>query len=64
MFQMKEQDKTPEEQIHNMEISNLPKKEFEAMTIKLIQELGKRKDAQKEKLQEVYNRENIMTKHS
>ena len=45
---MKEQDKTPEEQLRDMEIGNLPEKELKAMIIK-IQELRKRMDAQSEK---------------
>ena len=52
MFQTKEQDKTPEEHL-----GNLPKKEFRVMSIKMIQELGKRMDAQSKKLQEVFNKE-------
>ena len=40
MFQTKEQDKTPE-QLSEMEIGNLPLKEFRVMTVKMIQDLGK-----------------------
>ena len=40
MFQMKEQNKTPEEQLTEVEIGNLPKKEFRVMIIKMKQELG------------------------
>ena len=40
MFQTKEQDKTAEE-LSEVEIGNLPKKEFTAMIIKMIQELGR-----------------------
>ena len=54
---MKEQDKPPEEQISDMEIGNLLKKEFRVMIVKMTQELGKRMDAQSEKLQDVYNKE-------
>ena len=43
---MKEQDKTPEEQISEMEIGNLPEKQFRVMTVKIIQDLRKRMDAQ------------------
>ena len=57
MFQAKEQDKIPKEQLSEMEISNLPKKEFRVMIIKMIQELRKRMDAQSEKVQEVFNKE-------
>ena len=38
MYQMKEQDKTPEKQLHEEEIGNLPKKEFTAMIVKMIQD--------------------------
>ena len=53
IFQTKEQDKTTE-QLSEMEMGNLPKKEFRVMIIKMIQELGKRMDAQSKKLQEVF----------
>ena len=42
MSQMKEQDKTPEEQLSEMEIDNLPEKEFRIMIVKMIQDLRKR----------------------
>ena len=51
MYQMKEQDKTPEEQLSEVEIDNLPEKEFRVGIIKMIQELRKRMDARSEKLQ-------------
>lgn len=38
-FQMKEQDKTPEEEQNEVKIGNLPKKEFRKMIIKMIKEL-------------------------
>ena len=57
MFQMKEQDKTPEEQLREVEIANLPEKEFRAIIVKMIQGLGKRMDAQNKKLQEVFSNE-------
>ena len=57
MFQMKEQDKTPEEQQSEVERANLPEKEFKVMIVKMIQELEKKMDAQSEKLQEVFNKE-------
>ena len=37
---MKEQDKTPEKQLNDMEIGNLPEKEFRIMIVKMIQDLG------------------------
>lgn len=57
MFQMKEQDKTPEE-LSDVEIGNLPEKEFRVMIVKMIQKLGRKMDAQIDKLG-VFNRENI-----
>ena len=57
MFQTKEQDKTPQEQVSEVEIGNLLEKEFWVMIVKMIQELRKRMDAQSKKLQEVFNKE-------
>ena len=48
---MKEQDKTPEEQLSEVEISNLPEKEFRVMLVKMIQDLGKRMEAKIKKIQ-------------
>ena len=41
-----------------MEIGKLPKKEFRVMVVKMIQDLGKRIEAQSEKL-EGFNKEKI-----
>ena len=41
MYQMKEQDKNPEKQLNEVEIGNLPEKEFRLMIVKMIQDLGK-----------------------
>ena len=38
MFQMKELDKTPEEELSEMEISSLPDKEFKVMVLKMLKE--------------------------
>ena len=38
---MKEQDKTPEKQLNEVEIGNLPEKEFRIMIVKMIQDLQK-----------------------
>lgn len=57
MFQMKEQDKTPEE-LSDVEIGNLPEKVFRVVIVKMIQKLGRKMDAQIDKLG-VFNRENI-----
>ena len=39
---MNEDDKTPEKQLNEVEIHNLPEKEFRIMIVKMIQYLGKR----------------------
>ena len=57
MYQMKEQDKTPEKQLNEMEIGNLPEKEFKIMIVKMIQDLGKRMEAKIEKMQEMFNKD-------
>ena len=49
--------KDPEEQLNEVEIGYLLEKEFRVMIVKMIQELGKRTDAQIEKLQEVFSKE-------
>ena len=54
MFLMKEQDKTPEEELSEVEIS--PSKEFKVMIIKMLKELGRRIDEHSGKL-EVFNKE-------
>ena len=40
MYQMKKQDKTSEKQLNEVEIGNLPEKEFRIMIVKTIQDLG------------------------
>ena len=57
MHQMKEQDKTPEKQLNEVEIGNLPEKEFRIMIAKMIQDLGKRMEAKIEKMQEMFNKD-------
>ena len=52
MYQMKEQDKTPEKQLNEVEIGNLPEKEFRKMIVKMIQDIRKRMEAKIEKMQE------------
>ena len=49
MYQMKEKDKTPENQLNYVEIGNLPEKEFRIMIVKMIQDLRKRMEAKIEK---------------
>ena len=57
MYQMKEQDKTPEKQWNEVEIGNLPEKEFRVMIVKMIQDLRKRMEAKIEKMQETFNKD-------
>ena len=57
MSQMKEQDKTPEEQLSEVEIGNLHEKEFRVIIIKASQDLGKRMKAQIEKVQDMFNQD-------
>ena len=54
---MKEQDKTPEKQLNEVEMGNLPEKEFRIMIVKMIQDLGKRMEAKIEKMQETFNKD-------
>ena len=56
MYQIKEQDKTPEKELNEMEIGNLPEKEFRIMIAMMIQDLGKRIEAKIEKMQEMFNK--------
>ena len=56
MFQMKEQDETPEKELSEVETGNLPEKEFTVMIVKMIKEHERRMDAHGEKL-EVFNKE-------
>ena len=54
IYQMKEQDKTPEKQLNEVEIGNLPEKEFRILIVKMIQDLGKRMEAKIKKMQEMF----------
>ena len=45
IYQMKEQDKTPEKQLNEVEIGNLPEKEFRIVIVKTFQDLRKRMEA-------------------
>ena len=55
--QMKEQDKIPEKQLNELEISNLPGKEFRIMIVKMIQDLRKRMEAKIKKMQQMFNKD-------
>ena len=57
MYQMKEEDKTPEKQLNEVEIGNLPEKEFRIMIVKIIQDFGKRMEEKIEKMQEMFNKD-------
>ena len=57
MYQMKEQDKTPEKQLNEVEIGNLPEKEFRKIIVRMIQDLGKRMEVKIEKMQEMFNKD-------
>ena len=57
MYQMKEQDKTPEKQLNEVEIGNLPEKEFRIRIVKMIQNLGKTMQAKIKKMQEMFNKD-------
>ena len=46
---MKEQNKTPEKQLDEVERCKLPRKYFRVMIVKITQDLGKRMEAQAEK---------------
>ena len=48
MFQMKEQDKTLEKQLNEVEIGDLPEKEFRIMIVKMIYDFGKRTENMQE----------------
>ena len=65
MYQMKEQNKTPEKQLSEVEIGSLPEKEFRIMIVKMIQDLGKSMEAKIKKMQEMFNKhlEELKNKH-
>ena len=54
---MKGQDKTLEKQPNEVEIGNLPEKEFIIMIVKMIQDLRKRMEAKVEKIQEMFTKD-------
>ena len=54
---MTEQDKTPEKQLNELEIGNLPEKDIRIMIVKMIQDLGKRMEAKIEKMQDMFNKD-------
>ena len=54
---MKEQDKNLQEQLNEEEIGNLLVKGVRVMTVKMIQNLSKRMEAQTKKIQEMFIKE-------
>ena len=56
MSQMKGQDKTPEKQLNEVQIYNLPEKEFRLMIVKMIQDLWKTM----EKMQEMFTKDLLL----
>ena len=57
MYQIKEQDKTPEKKLSEIEVSKLLGKEFRIMIVKMIQDLRKRVQAKIEKMQEMFSKD-------
>ena len=64
MSQLKEKDKTPEKQLNEVVIVNLPEKRFKIMIMKLIQNLGERMEAKMEKMKEMFNNLRRMKKQT
>ena len=56
IFKIKEQDKTTE-QLSEVEIGNLLKKEFRIIIVKMLQDLRKKMKAEIKKIQEIFNKE-------
>ena len=57
MSQMKGQDKTLEKQANEVEIGNVPEKEFRLMVVKMIYDLGKRMEAKIENMKEMLSKD-------
>ena len=57
MSQMKGQEKKAEKQVNELDIGNLPEKEFRIIIVKMIQDLGKRMEAKIEKMQEMFTKD-------
>ena len=55
LFQMKGQDKTPEEQLN--EVASLPEKEFRMIIVNMIQDLGKQIGEKIEQMQEIFTKD-------
>ena len=57
MSQMKGQDKISEKQLNDVEVGYVAEEEFRIMIVKLIQNLGKRKETKIEKMQEMFTKD-------
>ena len=57
MTQKREQEKTPEKQLSDLEIINLHEEDFRLMIVKMIQDLGNELEAKIDKLQETLSKE-------
>ena len=56
MSQIKEKDKTSEEQLSEVEIGNLPEKDFRVMLVKMIQDLRNKLEKKINKLEETFKK--------
>ena len=54
--QTKGQDKTLQKQLNEVEIGNIPEKEFRKITVKMIQDLRKRMEAKVEKMEKMFTK--------
>ena len=54
---MKEQEKNPDKQLSELEISSLHEKDFRVMIVEMTEDLGKKLEAKADKLQETLNKE-------
>ena len=60
MFQMREHDKTPEDELNEVEITNQPNKELKVIIVNMLKELRRRLGKQSKKLKVINNElENI-----
>ena len=59
MYQVEEQHKTPEKKkkLNEVEVGNLPEKEFRIMIVKMIQDLRKRMETKIKKMQEMFSKD-------
>ena len=55
--QMKGYYKTPEKQLNDMDVGNIPQKVFRIMIMNMIQDLGKSMEAKIEKIQEMFTKD-------